>query len=123
MTDEIQKDKTNSQGLMFVDRIMDTVDIVVGQVTSGRWLLTVGAGICLIHFAWTPENHDKVIDIIKDIVIFYFVVRDASKTTTTVTTPGDTSVQVSKSNGGLPDVQSSVAVVQPTVSQPTVPQV
>ena len=50
MTEEIQKDKSNSQGLLFVDRIMDTVDIVVSQVTSGRWILTVIAGICLLHF-------------------------------------------------------------------------
>lgn len=81
MTDEIQKDKNNSQALLFVDRLMDTVDIVVGQVTSGRWLLTVAAGACLLHFAWssTTESQDKVIDLIKDIVIFYFVVRDAAK--------------------------------------------
>ena len=79
MTDEIQKDKTNSQGLLFVDRIMDTVDMTLRQFTSGRWLLTIAAGICLIHFAftWPPEKQDKIIDIIKDIVIFYFVVRDA----------------------------------------------
>lgn len=104
MTDQIQKDKTNSQGLLFVDRMMDTVDIVVNQVTSGRWLLTVGAGICLIHFAWAPENHDKVIDIIKDIVIFYFVVRDVSKPqdnkTTTVSAPKDASVSVNQLPSG-----------------------
>ncbi len=101
MTDEIQKNKTNSQGLLFVDRMMDTVDIVINQVTSGRWLLTVGAGICLIHFAWTPENHDKVIDIIKDIVIFYFVVRDAGKPT----------------NGGS-NVQSDNQLLQKPIQQP-----
>lgn len=80
MTQEIQEDKRNSQALLFIDRMMDTVDIVVGQVTSGRWLLTVAAGICLIHFAWGTDNKDKVVDLLKDIVIFYFVVRDNKPT-------------------------------------------
>lgn len=87
MTEQIQKDKSNSQALLFIDRMMDTVDIVVSQVTSGRWLLTVAAGVCLIHFAFTTGNQDKTIDLIKDIVIFYFVVRDNSK-------------QSEKTNGG-----------------------
>ena len=89
MTEDIQKNKDNSQIMLFTDRIMDTVDIVVNQVTSGRWILTVLAGVCLLHFAWTASNPDKIIDIIKDIVIFYFVVRDAAKpngTTTQTTT-------------------------------------
>lgn len=82
MTEEIQKDKTNSKMLLFVDRLMDTADIVVNQITSGRWILTVIAGICLIHFSWSVKSideADKIIDIFKDIVIFYFVVRDTSK--------------------------------------------
>lgn len=82
MTEEIQKDKHSSQVLLLIDRIMDTVDIVVNQVTSGRWILTVIAGICLIHFSWSAKSvdeADKIIDIFKDIVIFYFVVRDVSK--------------------------------------------
>lgn len=56
-------------------------EVIIGQVTSGRWLMTVAAAICLIHFSWSfpPEKLDKIIDIIKDIVIFYFVVRDVSK--------------------------------------------
>lgn len=78
-----QKD---AQWMLFVDRMMDTVDIVVSQVTSGRWLLTVAAGVCLIHMAWNAENKEKIIDIIKDIIIFYFVVRDSSKSNGTVTT-------------------------------------
>lgn len=78
MTDEIQKDKSNPIALLLVDRIMDTVDIVVRQITSGRWLLTIAAGACLVHYAWsaTPDVHEKIISVIKDIVIFYFVVRD-----------------------------------------------
>lgn len=82
MTEEIQKDKSNSQALLFIDRIMDTVDIVARQVTSGRWILTVISGICLIHIAWGSEDKTKIIDIIKDIVIFYFVVRDVAKSET-----------------------------------------
>ena len=81
MTEEIQKNKDNSQALLFIDRIMDTIDIVVSQITSGRWLLTVAAGVCLIHFAWSADNKDKVIDLLKDIVIFYFVVRNEPKNT------------------------------------------
>lgn len=79
MTEQIQKNKDNSSWLLFVDRMMDTVDIVVNQVTSGRWILTVIAGVCLIHFTWSAKNveeADKIISIFKDIVIFYFVVRD-----------------------------------------------
>lgn len=81
MTDQIQKDPNNSQALLFIDRLMDTVDIVVRQVTSGRWLLTVSAAVCLIHFAWTTPltEQDKVLSLIKDIVLFYFVVRDVTK--------------------------------------------
>lgn len=81
MTEEIQKEKNNPGWLLFIDRMMDTADIVVGQVTSGRWLLTVAAGVCLIHFAWAASDPSKIIDIIKDIIIFYFVVRDAAKPT------------------------------------------
>lgn len=84
MTDEIQKNKENPGWLLFIDRMMDTVDIVVGQVTSGRWILTVIAGICLVHFSWAAKDvneADKIIDIFKDIVIFYFVVRDVTKPT------------------------------------------
>ncbi len=82
MTDEIQKTKGNPGWLLFIDRMMDTVDIVVNQVTSGRWILTVIAGICLIHFSYSAKSvdeADKIIDIFKDIVIFYFVVRDVTK--------------------------------------------
>lgn len=84
------KDGAGGTWMLFVDRIMDTVDIIVGQVTSGRWLLTVAAGICLIHFAWMADqaSKDKVIDLIKDIVIFYFVVRDAASAATKATNGG-----------------------------------
>lgn len=95
------KEGTGGTWMLFVDRIMDTVDIVVGQITSGRWILTVLAGVCLLHFAWTAANPDKIIDIIKDIVIFYFVVRDAASPKTT--------------NGGKDEkVSSSVTTVSTT---------
>lgn len=55
-------------------------NIIVTQLTSGRWILTVAASICLVHFAWAIEDKSKVIDIIKDIVIFYFVVKNAMPT-------------------------------------------
>ncbi len=97
MTEGIQKDKTNPGCLLFIDRMMDTVDIVVNQITSGRWILTVIAGACLLHFCWaskTIDEADKIIAILKDIVIFYFVVRDTNKPSTptavnTTTTTGD----------------------------------
>lgn len=110
MTEEIQKNKDNSQALLFIDRIMDTIDIVVGQITSGRWLLTVAAGVCLVHFAWSAENKDKVIDLIKDIVIFYFVVRDAA------------GKAVEQKNGGL-NAQSDNTVLPKPISDAGVPKV
>ncbi len=84
---EIRKE-VNPQWLLFVDRMMDTVDMVLKQFTSGRWLLTIAAGICLIHYAWVlpPEKQDKIIDLIKDIIIFYFVV---NKVVEQVTKPKD----------------------------------
>lgn len=100
MTDEIQKNKNNDQWLLFIDRIMDTVDIVARQVTSGRWLMTVAAGVCLIHIAFSTDNKDKIIDILKDIIIFYFVVRDVGKasgdngTTKVSVTPTTTTAEV-----------------------------
>ena len=41
MTEEIQKDKNNSQALLFIDRIMDTVDVIIAKVTSGRFIATM----------------------------------------------------------------------------------
>lgn len=86
MTDQTQNDKDNKSKEFFlvVDRIMDTVDMVLSQFTSGRWLLTIAAGVCLVHYAWTlpVEKQDKVIDLIKDIVIFYFVVKSTLDTGT-----------------------------------------
>ncbi len=80
---EIRKE-ADPQWLLFLDRIMDSIDMVLKQFTSGRWLLTIAAGVCLIHFAWTlpPERQDKIIDLIKDIIIFYFVVNKAVETVT-----------------------------------------
>lgn len=111
MTEEIQKDKKNSQALLFVDRLMDTVDIVVGQVTSGRWILTVISGVCLIHIAWSSDDKTKIVDIIKDIIIFYFVVRDTS------------SSKIDKPINGGPNVPEDKTVVSKPIQQSSSPVV
>lgn len=79
---KISPQTRDAQWLLFVDRMMDTVDMVLKQFTSGRWLLTIAAGVCLVHYAWVlpPEKQDKIIDLIKDIIIFYFVVNKAVET-------------------------------------------
>lgn len=41
MTEDIQKDKGNSQGLLFIDRIMDTIDSIISKITSGRFIATL----------------------------------------------------------------------------------
>lgn len=62
------------------------IDTIVNQVTSGRWLMTVAAAIILVHVAWAcPDKVDKVIDICKDIVIFYFVVKQTTAPNTVST--------------------------------------
>lgn len=60
-----------------LDRVFDTLDIIVRQLTSGRWIMTVAAAYILIHSAKTSSDPSKIIDICKDIVIFYFVVRNS----------------------------------------------
>lgn len=41
MTEEIQKNKDNSQFVLFIDRIMDTFDSLLTRVTSGRFIATL----------------------------------------------------------------------------------
>lgn len=73
MTEEIQKNKDNSQGLLFVDRIMDTVDMVLAQFTSGRWILTVAAALIMIRVCWTNFEYVKDFkEIIAVIIYAYF---------------------------------------------------
>ncbi len=90
MTEEIQKDKSNSQALLFVDRIMDTVDMVVRQFTSGRWILTVAAAIILVSVCWgNVEKAEKFKEIIAVIIYAYFQRNDRgteNKTTETKST-------------------------------------
>ena len=51
----------------FLDRLM-----------SGRFLFTVIAALLLYHGTVTGKfPPDKVLDIIKDVVIFYFIVKQA----------------------------------------------
>lgn len=62
-----------------LDRVFDTIDIVVRQMTSGRWILTVAAAYILIHYATqsnSPTDAKDIISLCKDIVLFYFVMRD-----------------------------------------------
>lgn len=73
MTEEIQKNKDNSQALLFIDRIMDTVDSVLGQFTSGRWILTVAAAVIMIKVCWgNLENAKEFKEIIAVIIYAYF---------------------------------------------------
>lgn len=73
MTDDIQKNPNNSQGLLFVDRMMDTVDMVLGQFTSGRWILTVVAAIILLRICWMePAKIIEFKEILMVIIYAYF---------------------------------------------------
>lgn len=65
MTEEIQKNKSNSQALLFTDRIMDTVDNVLSQFTSGRWILTVAAAIVMVY---TCVTHIEMVKDFKEII-------------------------------------------------------
>lgn len=73
MTDEIQKDKTNSQLLLICDRLLDTFDKVLGQFTSGRWILTVTAAVIMVKTCWGhPEKVIEFKEIIAVIIYAYF---------------------------------------------------
>lgn len=77
MTEEIQNNKQLQSGngfwVIVWDRLLDTFDKVLGQFTSGRWILTVAAAIIMVKTCW---NHpDKVVDfkeIIAVIIYAYF---------------------------------------------------
>lgn len=71
-------DKFKSLWEYTVDRVFDTLDIIIRQLTSGRWIMTVAAAWILVHYATVNTvQADKIIDICKDIVIFYFVVKNS----------------------------------------------
>ena len=73
MSDEEKKQMRESQWLQFVDRMMDTVDMVVAQFTSGRWLLTVAAAVILVKVCWGNIDRAKEFkEIIAVIIYAYF---------------------------------------------------
>lgn len=56
---------------------LSILDFIARQVFSGRWILTVASAGILWHVAHqSPDKVDKIIDICKDVVIFYFVVKN-----------------------------------------------
>lgn len=99
MTDQIQKDKSNSQGLLFVDRLMDSLDMVLSQFTSGRWILTVAAAFILVHACWSDlKNALEFKEIIAVIIYAYFQKGDNNK-------PNDR-----KGDSNVQPIQSDLAV-------------
>jgi hypothetical protein len=53
-------------------------ELIIKQVTSGRFIFTVIAAFLLYHGTVTGKfAPDKVLDIIKDVVIFYFIVKQS----------------------------------------------
>lgn len=75
MTEEIQnnKDLKDQWFLLLVDRIMDTVDKVLAQFTSGRWILTVAAAIIMLKVCWgNMEQAKEFKEIIAVIIYAYF---------------------------------------------------
>lgn len=86
------------------------IDFLCRQLLSGRWLLTVAAAVILVHWSWTfpSDKVDKLIDIVKDIVIFYFIMRPANETKTM---PQDSV------NGGS-NAQTDSPVVSESIQQP-----
>lgn len=55
-------------------------ELIAKKVFSGKFVFTVIAGILLYHGTISKLfAPDKVLDIIKDVVIFYFVVKQTIK--------------------------------------------
>lgn len=57
------------------DRLMDTFDMVMSKLFSGRFLLTIAACVLLIKWGWSNADTmaDKLINTVENIVIFYFL--------------------------------------------------
>lgn len=81
MTEEIQNNKELRSGsgfwVLVWDRLLDTFDKltaqITGQVTSGRWILTVAAAVIMVKTCWS--HPDKVVEfkeIIAVIIYAYF---------------------------------------------------
>lgn len=55
------------------DRVFDTADKVISQMTSGRWILTVAAAIILVNVCWNNVNNAiQFKEIIAVIIYAYF---------------------------------------------------
>ena len=58
--------------------IFELVKEVLFRVTSGRFIFTVVAAVLLFHGSLQGKfQPDQVMSLIKDVVIFYFVVKHA----------------------------------------------
>lgn len=79
MTDEIQNDPKSSQALLIWDRLLDTFDKVIGQFTSGRWILTVAAAIILISVCWGNIERAKEFKEIIAVIIYAYFQKNSGK--------------------------------------------
>lgn len=78
MSEEERKNK-EAQWMLFVDRMMDTVDSVISQFTSGRWILTVAAAVIMVSCCWNNiENAKQFKEILAVIIYAYFQRGDRS---------------------------------------------
>lgn len=102
MTDQIQNDKDLKAGngfwVLVWDRLLDTFDKVIGQFTSGRWILTVAAAIIMLKVCWgNIEQAKEFKEIIAVIIYAYFnkppenngqeIKKVETKTTSEIKTP------------------------------------
>lgn len=77
MTEEIQKNSSLQTGsgfwVLVWDRLLDTFDKALGQVTSGRWILTVAAAFIMVHACWNDlKNALEFKEILAVIIYAYF---------------------------------------------------
>ena len=77
MTDEIQNNKELRAGngfwVLVWDRLLDTLDKVIAQFTSGRWILTIAAAVIMVKVCWgNIENAKEFKEIIAVIIYAYF---------------------------------------------------
>jgi hypothetical protein len=87
MTEEIQKNKDNSQGLLFVDRIMDTVDVFAARLSSGKFLFTLAtAGVFVYASVSRVLTSEQTMAIIMLVVGFYFNKTETGQETKTTET-------------------------------------
>ncbi len=90
MTEEIQKNPGLQSGngfwVLVWDRLLDTFDKALGQITSGRWILTVAAAMIMVHACWNDlKNALEFKEILAVIIYAYFnkpPEKDGQQTTT-----------------------------------------